>query len=174
MRRIRLSNKEVRELRAANKAMAPILEKADVVEVAQLSEKESIYLIDGEPLFFKVAIPDLGDVIAPTLFLIYKSSKASLLPTYPKAVVDAGAVKRIVDGADVMRPGIKHLDGDFEKGDIVFVTDEKGRVIAMSVALFSRAEIEQMQRGKVLINIHYLGDKIWRASQELAKKTSSE
>ncbi|AFA38160.1 MAG: RNA-binding protein [Pyrobaculum sp.] len=174
MRRIRLSNKEVRELRAANKAMAPILEKADVVEVAQLSEKESIYLIDGEPLFVKVAIPDLGDVIAPTLFLIHKSSKASLLPAYPKAVVDAGAVKRIIDGADVMRPGIKHLDGDFEKGDVVFVTDEKGRVIAMSVALFSRAEIEQMQKGKVLINIHYLGDKIWRVSQELAKKTSSE
>jgi RNA-binding protein, containing PUA domain len=85
-------------------------------------------------------------------------------------VVDAGAVKPIINGADVMRPGIKELLGDFGKDDVVFVTDEKGRVIAVAVALYSRQEMEQMQKGKVLINLHHLGDKIWQTSLELVKE----
>ncbi len=53
---------------------------------------------------------------------------------------------------------------------MVFVADEKGRVIAVAVALYTRQEMEQMQKGKVLINLHHLGDKIWQASLELVKE----
>jgi PUA domain protein len=112
----------------------------------------------------------VGEYLVPTLFLIHKSAKGKSLPPYPKVVVDAGAVKPIINGADVMRPGIKEFLGDFGKDDVVFVTDEKGRVIAVAVALYSRQEMEQMQKGKVLINLHHLGDRIWQASLELVKE----
>lgn len=169
MKRVRLSNREVRELRELYKHISPILEGADVVEVAQLGEETYVYVIDGEILFAKI-VTKQGEYIIPTLYLIHKSEKGKLLPQYPKAVVDAGAVKHIINGADVMRPGIKELIGEFNKGDVVLVADEKGRVIAVTTALYSKPEIEQMQKGKVLVNLHYLGDKIWRASLELLKK----
>jgi PUA-domain protein len=169
VKRIRLSNRELRQLREANRFMAPVLEVADVVEIAPLSEREHLYLVDGEALFLKI-IHNVGEYLVPTLFLIHKSAKGKSLPPYPKVVVDAGAVKPIINGADVMRPGIKEFLGDFGKDDVVFVADEKGRVIAVAVALYSRQEMEQMQKGKVLINLHHLGDKIWQASLELVKE----
>lgn len=169
MKRLRLSNREVKELRERSTIMKPILNNADVVELLQLTEREFIYLVDNEPLFLKVATKE-GEFIIPTLFLIHKSPRRDLLPPFPKVVVDAGAVKRIINGADVMRPGIKQFEGDFNRGDIVFVDDEKGRTIAIAVSLYSRAEIEQMEKGKVLINLHHLGDRVWQASLELSKK----
>jgi PUA-domain protein len=169
VKRIRLSNREIRQLREANRFMAPVLEGADVVEIAPLSEREHLYLVDGEALFLKIH-KDVGEYLVPTLFLIHKSAKGKSLPPYPKVVVDAGAVKPIINGADVMRPGIKEFLGDFNKGDVVFVADEKGRVIAITAALYSKQEILQMQKGKVLINLHHLGDKIWQISLELVKE----
>ena len=169
MKRIRLSNREIRELREANRLMAPVLEGADVVEIVPLSEREHLYLVDGEALFLKI-IHNVGEYLVPTLFLIHKSAKGKSLPPYPKVVVDAGAVKPIINGADVMRPGIKEFLGDFGKDDVVFVADEKGRVIAIAAALYSKQEILQMQKGKVLINLHHLGDKIWQISLELIKE----
>lgn len=74
------------------------------------------------------------------------------------------------DGHSNMRPGIKKLEGDFNKGSIVFVADEKGRTIAIAASLYSKGEIEQMEKGKVLLNLHYLGDRAWRASLDLSKK----
>jgi len=167
---MRLSNRDVRELKEIFPHMRPVLEEADVVEVVLLSDDSSLYLIDGEPLFLKTVVKDLGEVIAPTLFFVHKSTRANSLPQYPRAVVDAGAIKPIINGADVMRPGIRELVGEFGRGDVVLVSDEKGRVIAVTVALFSKAEILQMQRGKVLLNIHHLGDRLWKISLELAKK----
>jgi len=169
---MRLSNREVRELREIYPHMGPVLEEAEVVEVVPLSGDSSLYLIDGEPLFLKTSVKDVGEVVAPTLFFVHKSSKAKLLPQYPRAIVDAGAVKPIVNGADIMRPGIRELVGEFGRGDVVFVADEKGRVIAVAVALFSKPEIVQMQKGKVLLNIHHLGDKLWQTSLELQRLTS--
>ncbi|MFN3803967.1 MAG: RNA-binding protein [Pyrobaculum sp.] len=170
MRRVRLSNKDVRELREVYSFMSPILEEADVVEVAQVGEDRWLYLVDGEPLFLRVVHRELGELAIPTLFLIHKSQKNKLLPQYPKAQVDVGAVKPIVNGADVMRPGVRQISGDFKKGDVVLIVDEKDRVIAVTYALFDKKEIEQMQKGKVFINLHHLGDKVWHASLELAKE----
>ncbi len=172
VKRVRLSNRDVRELREVWKHMSPLLEEADVVEVIQLRERLSLYLIDGEPLIFKTEEEALGEVAVPTLYLIHKSNKASLLPQFPKAQVDGGAVKPIINGADVMRPGVRQITGEFKKGDVVFIVDEKNRVISIACALYDRGEIEQMQRGKVFVNLHHLGDDIWRLSLELVKEKS--
>ncbi|MEM4510206.1 MAG: RNA-binding protein [Pyrobaculum sp.] len=171
MRRARLSNREVRELREIYNYMSPFLDNAETVEVMKISDNIDIYIIDGEPLFSKF-ITNEGEYVVPTLYLIHKSQRGGQLKPFPKVYVDQGAVKPIINGADVMRPGIKKFEGDFNKGDIVFVADEKGRVIAVASALYTRGEVEQMQKGKVLINLHYLGDRLWKASLDLVKTKS--
>lgn len=171
MKRVRLSNREVRELREVLRHLAPLLEGVDSVEVIQISEKDFLYLLDGAPLLLKTSVRDLGEVVAPTLYAIHRSPRGKEVASlYPKAVVDAGAARRIVEGADVMRPGIRAFHGDFPRGGVVVVEDEKGRAIALAAAAVGRAEAEAMERGKVLLNFHHLGDRIWQACLDMAKQ----
>jgi PUA domain protein len=83
--------------------------------------------------------------------------------------VDDGAVPHIVNGADVMRPGIKEINGDFGDGDVVLIRDLKGRYIAIGVSLVSASEMRSITKGKVVKVIHHLGDRLWHLSQELLK-----
>ncbi|UXD21486.1 RNA-binding protein [Ignicoccus pacificus DSM 13166] len=81
----------------------------------------------------------------------------------PGVVVDEGAVKFITNGADVMRPGIVDFKGDFKKGDIVLVyTVKLPFPIAVGEALYDLQEMSQMKRGKVIKNIHHLGDELFK------------
>jgi len=58
--------------------------------------------------------------------------------------------------------------GEFGAGAIVRVVDERhGKAIAIGRALFSSEEIQAMERGRVVENLHYVGDKIWRLAREL-------
>lgn len=100
---------------------------------------------------------EIDDEIYPTILalLLYRID-------IPGVIVDRGAVPHILNGADVMRPGIVFFKGDFEKGDLVAIyEEEKRRAIALGRALFSRNEIESMRRGKVVKNLHHIKDKIW-------------
>lgn len=81
----------------------------------------------------------------------------------PRVVVDMGAVPFIVNGADVMAPGIVRIEGKFDAGDIVVITDEKhGKAFAVGLALVSSEEVKNMKRGKAIRNIHHVGDKMWK------------
>lgn len=151
--------------------LASLFEGVDSVEVVQISERDFLYLLDGAPLLLKTSVRDLGEAVAPTLYLIHRTPKGKEVASmYPRAVVDAGAVKRIVDGADVMRPGIRAFHGEFSRGSVVIVEDERGRAIALTAAVVGRAEAEAMERGKVLLNFHHLGDRIWQACLDMAKQ----
>jgi PUA domain protein len=91
-----------------------------------------------------------------------------LLKAFPKVVVDMGAVKFVTNGANVMRPGIRSFQGPFLKGDVVVVVDEKhGKALAVGTALVDGVEAEKMERGPVVKNVHYIGDKFWDAVKEL-------
>ncbi len=167
-RRHALSGKDVRALsREVDLQIKRILEEAETVEMWEVDDKTVLYLVDGKPLFARMKIK-LEDTIyekyVPLLTMFYLAN-----PEYPYVRVDEGAVPRILNGADVMRPGIKEFKGEFNRGDIVAVRDPKDRTIAVTVALVSRSECEQMQRGKVLKNIHYLGDKLSKIVSELMK-----
>ncbi|MBT3407513.1 RNA-binding protein, partial [Candidatus Woesearchaeota archaeon] len=75
--------------------------------------------------------------------------------------IDMPAVPFICKGADLMKPGIVELD-DFEKDEFVAIIDEKNKkAISICIALFSSNDIKNMSSGKVLKNIHHIGDKIW-------------
>jgi len=118
-----------------------------------------VYLVDGKPLFFKV-----GESILPTLFFKEISAHA------PKVVVDMGAVPYVCNGADVMAPGIVRFEGEFSKGDLVVVVDEKhGKPLALGEVLYDKENARNIKQGVVVKNIHFVSDKIWNFAKTLAE-----
>jgi PUA domain protein len=171
VRRVRLSNKEIKGLVGSLGKAGELIKDADAVEVMEIEGGRVIYIADLRPVLLKIQAANFGEVFLPTLYLIHKTPLGQkALSTYPLVLVDAGAVKHILNGADVMRPGVRSIEGEFERGSPVLIADEKRRVIAVGVALYPRGEVEAMDRGKVIHNAHYLGDKIWKLSLELAEK----
>ncbi len=83
-------------------------------------------------------------------------------PEKNKVVVDEGALKFIMNGADVMKPGIVYADENIKKGDFVYVAVEgKETPIAVGIALTNGKEMTD-GKGKAVKNIHHLKDKIWK------------
>lgn len=91
-----------------------------------------------------------------------------LLPSRSSIVVDSGAVKFVVGGANIMRPGITKVEGEFDPGAIVVIKEEKfGKAIAIGRANLSRAQLEEAKKGAVVQNLHYAGDKFWEMLKEV-------
>ena len=112
-------------------------------------------LVDGKPLFFKV-----DGVVLPTLLF------ADLLTKLPKIVVDMGAVPHLCNGADLMAPGIVRAEGEFRKGDLVLVVDQKhGKSLALMEILYDSAAFSGVKKGVAAKNIHYVGDKYWDSAK---------
>jgi PUA domain protein len=136
--------------------------EADRVEIALVkhSEVSEAYFLDGTLALVRT----MGAGLIPSLYFMYKNN---VYPSYPSVYVDAGAVPRILNGADVMVPGIKKVEGEFSPNAKVLVRElEKGRVIAVGVSLMSSQEIRTSGKGKAVKSLHYLGDEIWEASVE--------
>jgi predicted RNA-binding protein (TIGR00451 family) len=84
------------------------------------------------------------------------------LALFPGATVDEGAIRFLVNGADVMRPGIRKFDDWGGEGKVVVVREEKkGRAIAIGDSTVSSAEAKSMAKGSCLKNIHHVGDRYW-------------
>lgn len=91
-----------------------------------------------------------------------------LLKDPPVVTVDNGAVRFVCNGANIMRPGIVRIDGDFRAHDIVLIKEQKyGKPIAIGIALLPKSEIESATKGAVVTNLHYVGDKFWDMLKEL-------
>jgi PUA domain protein len=128
------------------------------VEVVE-AEVGKIYLVNGKPLFFKI-----GERLLPTLIFQEFASRA------PKIVVDMGAVPYVCNGADVMAPGIRRVDGEFSKGDLVLVVDEKhGKPLALGESLYDAESARQTKQGVVVRTIHFVSDKVWNFVKTLAE-----
>lgn len=94
-------------------------------------------------------------------------SEIETLEKFPNVMVDMGAVKFMCNGANVMRPGIKSYS-DFEEGQIVCVIEEsQHKFLAVGKALVSSAEMETMQKGEVVKNLHYISDKFWEVGKTI-------
>jgi len=113
----------------------------------KLWEEENIIYFQGRPYFIRV-----DDDYYPTLELILELYERGKEIPFPVVTVDKGATKFILNGADVMRPGIVEMD-NFNKGDLVLVVDEEGNLLCLGRALYSKEEIEKMQKGKVIKNL---------------------
>ncbi len=125
--------------------------QAGKVETAKYEDKE-LYIFDESIEFVK---DENG---------LYPFLGGSYLDSLPKVVVDMGAIRFVCNGADVMAPGITEM-GSFDEGDLVVIRDmNHGKALAIGVANKSSVDIEASKKGKVIKNLHYVGDKLWGAA----------
>ena len=94
-------------------------------------------------------------------------SEINLLEKFPYVMVDMGAVKFMCKGANVMRPGIKSHN-EFEKEKIVCIIEEsQHKFLAVGKSLVSSSEIEKMEKGEIIKNLHYISDKFWEVGKTI-------
>ena len=78
---------------------------------------------------------------------------------FPIVQVDQGAVQHILNGADIFAQGVASVNHDFDANSIVLVSNPQNAIMAVGESL--KPSIECKGKGKVILNLHYLGDKIW-------------
>ena len=122
------------------------------MEIVETNGDLVFYLINRKPLLMQS-----GGVLFPTLKGLLEFPFQAR-----RVVVDAGAVPYVVNGADVMRPGIVGIADDVVKGEPVQIVEERhGKAIAVGIAQYDAVGMREKEQGKVIKNIHYVGDDIW-------------
>jgi len=120
------------------------------------TEAAEIFILNGKPLLARS-----GGELFPTLAF------EEVFPFISRIVVDMGAVPYVCKGADVMAPGVVSVKVEFEENDLLLVVDERhGKPLAICVALFNSQVMKNMKHGKIVKNIHHVGDKLWNYLRE--------
>jgi len=120
------------------------------VEIETVKDSEIVF-VDGNAIAFRRK----GE-LAPVL------TNISALDGMPRITVDMGAVPHVVGGADIMAPGIRKIGGEFAEKQFLVVVDEKhGKYLAVGRALMGSGPMAATTKGKVVENVHYVGDLIW-------------
>jgi PUA-domain protein len=125
---------------------------ADMIEVLETNADVSLFLVNKKPLLM-----DTGDWVFPTL-------KGAIQFPFPerRVVVDAGAIPFVVNGADVMRPGIVSVSEDVKIQEPVQIVDERhGKPLAIGIALLDAPDMRARISGKMCKNFHHVSDEIW-------------
>jgi len=162
VRRWFLSKKEVKTLRRELSKLYPNI-PLEFKRVEKVIEKGlgEIIVVDGVPSFYMHE-----DKYYPLLTLLLEKGYEWL----PYVIVDMGAVKPLLRGADIMAPGIKEVHGEFKENEPVVVVEEKYRkpfVVARSLVKSETLVKGIIKRGKVLENIHRIGDRVWKLAKSL-------
>jgi len=128
------------------------------VEILEPDEESKFVIIDGRFTFVSGSeggyLPFVGSADAVGLF--------------PSVTIDEGALKYIIKGADVMRPGISKYDDWGEAGKLVVVReDKKGRAAAVGRTALASAEMAELKKGNCVKNLHHAGDKFWEAYKKI-------
>lgn len=156
--RYRLNVKAIRSLLDEARRFSLELSRKASWEALRLDREREVYIVDGLPMLVRV-----GEKIYPSIVCVERR-----LVNLPRVVVDMGAVPHIVNGADVMLPGVVRVDGVFDKGDVVAVVDERhGKTLAVACSLLSSQEASTLKRGRGFKTVHYVGDRLWRAMKDL-------
>jgi PUA domain protein len=125
------------------------------VEILEPGDETKFVIIDGKFTFVSGGtgggyLPFVGSPEAVALF--------------PSVTIDEGALKYIIKGADVMRPGISKYDEWGEAGRLVVVReDKKGRAAAVGRTSVASSEMAELKKGNCVKNLHHAGDKFWSA-----------
>src|SRR5213594_237194 len=135
------------------------LSRKSRVETEMVKGSEVIF-VDGQP----VASRTEGHFV-PVL------TNMAALEKMPRITVDMGAVPHVVGGADIMAPGIRKVEGTFREKELVVIVDEKhGKFLSVGRSLLGSDALDATKKGKVIVNIHYVGDVVW---ETIKAQTSS-
>lgn len=130
------------------------------VERSVLEDKSELFLVEGE-----LWLVQLKTIVFPGLPALI-SENVQL----PQVVVDMGAVPHIANGADVMAPGIFSLDEILEVDALAVVIDQKNLIpLAVGRMLMTPSTILEVNKGRAIQTLHYVGDPIWTLAKELSQ-----
>ncbi len=122
------------------------------LEEGVLDDGTLILLHEGRILFFE----EEGKLI-PTLHSLLDN-----IVTVPTVTVDMGAVRFVVNGADIMRPGVTKIQDGIAQGSVVAIIDERhGKPLAVGISKMSSEEIRAATSGKVIMSKHHVNDALW-------------
>ncbi|MHA1995440.1 MAG: PUA domain-containing protein [Candidatus Hodarchaeales archaeon] len=124
--------------------------------VLQDEKKNVSYLLDKEQ---HITFFSYEKMYLPTLKFIRKHTELE----FPSVQVDEGAVKFVINGADIFSQGIVNYNREFSENTIVTIMNPQNSVLSIGKCLFSSRHLLKA-KGKSIINLHYLGDKIWEES----------
>jgi len=157
-KRKRLREKEVRALseEISSKVGVPVFSLDDTVDQAESSDMGLVYVngeIDAFILQGKAFLTVRG-------LLKYPATKSFV-------TVDMGAIRFVINGADIMGPGIVEADVTLQPGDMVWVRDEKNKKpLAVGLALVTGSEMAAKKPGKAIKSILFVGDKLWKLEED--------
>lgn len=163
-RRHRLRQKEVEELASAlNSRLGTTTfgpdEPLQVAEIYGLEQK--VYILGTE-----IVAMEIGDVPFLSISGLLKYGATRLFAT-----VDMGAVKFVVNGADVMGPGIVGGDAEVQEGQVIWVREEKyGKPLAIGRSLVPGSMFGSKTPGKYVESLFYVGDRVWKLQEELTRE----
>lgn len=131
------------------------LPKIKNLKIYEIDDNSQIIVGEG------ITALKIGQVYLPFL------SDTVILSRFPSVMVDMGAVKFMCNGANVMRPGIRSFT-EFEKGQLVCIIEEsQKKFLAVGRALVSSAEMQTMNKGIAIENLHYISDRYWEIKKTL-------
>lgn len=146
-----LSKSEIKELNERILRFNISFDKKDTIVYIKEDDVEG-YVINGQ-----LCLILKDGIVFPSLKYILSNQSV----TVPSVFIDIPAVKFIANGADVMRPGIKSID-DFPENSVVVVRDElHKKPIAVAHSAINSQDLKIMEKGKVLRNLSYVGDRFW-------------
>ena len=152
-----LSNKEKKKLHDelsstfGDKALQ-LFNKNDKLESAVSDKGEKLILKEGRIWFFYY-----NDNLYPTIRCL-RETKVDI----SSAVVDIGAIKYILNGADVMAPGVDSFGSGIKEGDFITIKEEKAKsIIAVGLSLINSEDFDKGKKGKIIKNLHSLKDEYW-------------
>ncbi|NQU79710.1 RNA-binding protein [Candidatus Woesearchaeota archaeon] len=150
MKQTTLSKRDIKDLNteiSKTYGVDDFFSKNDFMAMAD----DTYVMKDGTVMFFYKQ-----DLLLPSLSLLLSNNFLK------KIIVNMGAVPHVVRGADVMRPGIVGVDTYVKEKEIVVVVDENNlKPLAIGQSLFSKDEMQEMETGKMVLNLHYVGDEVW-------------
>jgi malignant T-cell-amplified sequence len=137
------------------------------VEILEPDDETKFVIIDDRFTFLskgKTPAEGGGD---GSEYLPYVGSK-DVVGLFPSVFIDEGAVKYIIKGADVMRPGISKYDEWGDVGKLVVVReDKKGRAAAIGRTSVTSSAMAELKKGNCVSNLHHAGDRFWTAYKKI-------
>lgn len=127
----------------------------------KLPEHVQLLILHDTPLFFSTR--DGGWF--PTLRLLHKYPLMM-----PRLRTDAGAIKFVLSGANIMCPGLTSpgatIHDEVEAGEAVAIHAE-GKETAMAVGMtnMSTKEMKEVNKGIGVENLHCLNDGLWKSAK---------
>ena len=76
--------------------------------------------------------------------------------------VDMGAVPHVINGADVMAPGVRDAHPGIMVDSVVWIRDlQHSKPLAVGLALMDAAAMISSEKGKAVKTLHFVGDPVW-------------